>query len=99
LDHGQRDIPNGKSKIEWLHEISHIRSAFAVVLKSRRLSKQWSQVELGGLCGLDNSYISQLEKGLKTPTLDAMLRISKALGILPETLMKEVRLELGKLIE
>jgi hypothetical protein len=37
-----------------------------------------------------------LEKGLKTPTLDAMLRLSKALGIVPERLMKEIRTELGR---
>lgn len=79
-----------------MHEIGHIRRAFAVVLERRRRRKCWSQVELGARSGLDNSYISQLEKGLKTPTLDAMLRLSKALGIVPERLMKEIRTELGR---
>ena len=96
LDYGQRDNPHQASFTSVLEEIAQIRLAFAVVLKARRERKRWSQVELGAQCGLDNSYISQLEKGLKTPTLDAMLRISKALGILPETLMKEVRIELAK---
>jgi transcriptional regulator with XRE-family HTH domain len=79
-----------------LDEIAQIRRAFAVVLKGRRQRKQWSQVELAARSGLDNSYISQLEKGLKTPTLDSMLRLSKALEIVPEKLMKEVRIELER---
>ncbi len=80
----------------FLEDISHVRRAFAVVLSGRRLRKRWTQVELGARSGLDNSYISQLEKGLKTPTLDVMLRLSKALGIAPERLMKDVRMELGQ---
>lgn len=80
-----------------MEEISHVRRAFAVVLNDRRRRKNWSQVELGARSGLDNSYISQLEKGLKTPTLDVMLRLSKAFGIVPERLMKEIRTALDGL--
>ncbi|MES2996839.1 MAG: helix-turn-helix transcriptional regulator [Verrucomicrobiota bacterium] len=67
------------------------------MLNDRRRRKNWSQVELGARSGLDNSYISQLEKGLKTPTLDVMLRLSKAFGIVPERLMKEIRTALDGL--
>lgn len=53
-------------------------------------------MDLGGYSGLDNSYISRLEKGLMTPTLDVMLRLAKAFEIVPERLMKEIRIELEK---
>jgi transcriptional regulator with XRE-family HTH domain len=82
-----------------LEEISHVRQAFGKVLVARRLRRRWSQVELGGYSGLDNSYISRLEKGMMTPTIDVMLQLSKAFGIVPERLMKEVRIELEKLSE
>lgn len=80
-----------------MDKIDQVRRAFANVLARRRLRKQWSQVDLGGYSGLDNSYISRLEKGQMNPSLDAMLRLAKAFGIVPERLMKEVRLELEKL--
>jgi transcriptional regulator with XRE-family HTH domain len=80
-----------------LDDIGQIRRAFANVLRRRRLRKRWSQVELGGYSGLDNSYISRLEKGLMTPTLDAMLRLARAFDIVPERLMKEVRVEMESL--
>lgn len=79
-----------------LEEIIHIRNAFAVILSGRRRRKRWTQIELAARSGIDNSYISQLEKGMKTPTLDVMLRLSKALGIVPERLMREVRIEFDK---
>lgn len=49
-------------------------------------------MDLLGRCGLGNRYISQLEKGLKTPTLDVVMRVSKAFGVTPEKLVREVRM-------
>jgi len=46
---------------------------------------------------LDNSYISQLEKGLKTPTLDVVMRVSKAFGITPEKFVREVRVAMEEM--
>ncbi|MBX3741446.1 MAG: helix-turn-helix transcriptional regulator [Akkermansiaceae bacterium] len=97
MDYTQSDTSPKGDKISPLEEISQIRQAFAKVLATRRLRKRWSQVELGGHSGLDNSYISRLEKGQMTPTLDVMLRLSKAFEIVPERLMKEVRIELENL--
>ncbi len=97
MDHTQRDIPGRLDKIGGLDEIGQIRGAVANVIARRRHRKRWSQVELGGYSGLDNSYISRLEKGLMTPTVDSVFRLAKAFGIVPERLIKEMRIELEKM--
>ena len=38
-----------------------------------------SQEELGFRAGVHRTYISQLERGLKSPTLNAILKLSRAL--------------------
>ena len=49
-----------------------------------------SQEDIAANAGLEQSYISLLEKGLRIPGLDVFIRLSKALGIKPSTLMMEV---------
>lgn len=80
-----------------MEDADQVRRAFANVLTRRRLRRRWSQVDLGAYSGLEHSYISRLEKGQRTPSLDILLRLSRAFGIVPERLVREVRLELEKL--
>lgn len=39
-----------------------------------------SQEELAARSGIDRTYISGVERGIRNPTLDVMQRIAKALG-------------------
>lgn len=48
--------------------------------KARRVAGM-TQEQLSFTAGVDRSYISQLERDLKSPTLDMLLRICKALGV------------------
>lgn len=57
----------------------------------------WSQVDLAALTGLEHSYISRLEKGVRTPSLDVIVRLAKAFKISPEKLVREVMLDLRRL--
>lgn len=81
-------------RVGGLEEVHQLRRAFASVLIRRRLGKRWSQVDLGGFSGLEHSYVSRLESGSRTPSLDVMMRLAHAFKIAPERLMKEVRVEL-----
>jgi transcriptional regulator with XRE-family HTH domain len=74
-----------------LIDFEQLRLAFAHVLKKRRCGKNLSQVDLAAASGVADSYISRLEKGDRMPSLDVVFRVSKALGISPETLVKEIR--------
>jgi transcriptional regulator with XRE-family HTH domain len=40
-----------------------------------------SQEELGFRAGIHRTYVSQIERGLKSPTLGAILKVAKGLGI------------------
>lgn len=60
---------------------------FAVNLKSERTRKKLSQEALASKAGLSVSYISMLERGQRTPPLDTLEAIAKALAVQPLTLL------------
>lgn len=47
-----------------------------------------SQEELGFRAEVDRTYISGLEGGTRNPTLETLLRVSKALGVKLSTLIQ-----------
>jgi transcriptional regulator with XRE-family HTH domain len=49
-------------------------------LRAARLRAGLTQEELAHRAGVDRSYISQLERGLKSPTVDMLLRLCRATG-------------------
>ena len=54
---------------------------FAVNLKNERLRKKLSQEALAAKAGLSVSYISMLERGQRTPPLDTLESLAKALSV------------------
>ncbi|MBM3501310.1 MAG: helix-turn-helix transcriptional regulator [Armatimonadetes bacterium] len=55
--------------------------AFAAVLRDLRTRAGLSQEELGELTDLHRTYISQLERCLKSPSLRTLTRLAAALGV------------------
>ena len=53
-----------------------------------RTAKNMSQADIHRLTGLDRAYISRVEGGLKNPTILNLEKISKALGVAPDELLK-----------
>lgn len=66
----------------------------AGALRLARNAKQMSQEEFEGVSS--RIYISELERGMKKPTLDKIEEISGVLGIHPLTLCLLAYLETGK---
>ncbi|WP_372364907.1 helix-turn-helix domain-containing protein [Candidatus Uabimicrobium sp. HlEnr_7] len=58
-----------------------IDNAFATVLKRLRKEKEESQESFSFSIGIHRTYISQLERGLKSPSLRTIEKICKALEI------------------
>lgn len=54
---------------------------FAEVLRELRLKAELSQEVLAKRAGLHRTYISQLERGARSPSLDVAMRISEVLDI------------------
>ncbi len=67
-----------------------IDTIFGQVLKKLRTEKGLSQEEFAANVGLHRTYISQLERGLKSPSLGVMAKISSELGITLVQLMTEL---------
>lgn len=57
--------------------MSH-RDQFAAWLRERRQAAGLSQEELAEKAGLHRTYVSQLERGLKSPTLDVLADLAAA---------------------
>lgn len=55
--------------------------AFGLVLKELRNQVGISQEQLGLSCGLDRTFISQLERGIKQPSLATLVTLSVQLRI------------------
>ena len=67
-----------------------VAKLFGEVLRAKRVSKNISQQNLAFASGLDRTYISLLERGLRQPSLTSILNLSFALGIEPWILIKEM---------
>jgi transcriptional regulator with XRE-family HTH domain len=64
--------------------------AFGKVLKRIREKKGLSQEKLALSGGLDRTFISLLERGLRQPSLKTILQLAKPLGIKPSELVAQV---------
>ena len=61
-------------------------------LRAARLQRKLSQETLAQKAGLSVSYVSMLERGQRTPPLDTLESLAKALGVPPvELLQKRAR--------
>lgn len=49
-------------------------------MKNLRLAKGWSQEELAERMGTDRTYISDLERSLRNPSLKILARLANTLG-------------------
>ena len=73
---------------------SKAEEVFGHVLRRHRLEVNLSQEELAELSNLHRTYISQLERGLKSPSLKALLALAQALNTQAHILLREVEKEL-----
>ena len=71
--------------------------AFGGSIKSLRLKKGLSQRELAERSGLDVTYISGIERGVRNPSLKSLETLAKGLGCsISETCKDLDKLDLGE---
>ena len=61
--------------------------ALGEAIREERRRLGWSQEELSEHAHLNRSYVTDLENGRRTPNLDTLLRVSKALDMKPSRLV------------
>jgi len=65
------------------------------VLRAVRTEREISQQDLALDAGLDRTYISLLERGLRQPTLSTLIALAGALGVDAATLVQKTTDSLG----
>lgn len=66
--------------------------AFGAKVRERRQAKSLSQEALADLAGLDRTYISGIERGVRNPTLLVIVKIAQALETTLEELHKGIKI-------
>jgi ribosome-binding protein aMBF1 (putative translation factor) len=68
----------------------HVACGFGATLRAARRSRGLTQEEIAERADFDPTYMSLLERGLRTPTLTVLLKLAEALQIEPTELINGV---------
>jgi transcriptional regulator with XRE-family HTH domain len=61
---------------------------FGEVVRRVRKEYAWTQEDLAERSGLTTTYVGQVERGDKVPSLTVVLKLARALNVLPAQLME-----------
>ena len=64
-----------------------IQEGFAAALRALRTERGLSQEELGFEADVHRTYIGELERGEKTPTIAMLAKVARPLGLRPSELL------------
>lgn len=73
-----------------------IQITFGKILQGYRLQQKLSQESLAELANLDRTYVSQIERGLKSPSFKTLIALAQALHIKAHILVSDVEDALDK---
>ena len=59
----------------------NIRQRLGSNLRKRRLEMSWSQEELAEQANIHRTYVSDLERGSRNPTISVLEKLAKALRV------------------
>jgi transcriptional regulator with XRE-family HTH domain len=64
--------------------------AFGIVLREIREASGMSQMDVHVEFGIDRTYLSAVERGIQSPTLRMIVRLSDAFGVSPSELINRM---------
>jgi transcriptional regulator with XRE-family HTH domain len=67
--------------------MASLQTKFAESLKSARLARKLSQEALATKAGISVSYVSMLERAQRSPPLDTLEALARALNVRPAALL------------
>lgn len=68
--------------------LMRLAKTFGMNIRRIRKDRDLSQEALADEVGLAVTYVGQIERGLRNPTLDVVERFAKALGVKPVDLLQ-----------
>jgi len=79
-----------------MEKIEGLNWALAEVIKNARETKGLTQGQLAGFAGLSEIYLSQLERGVRGDSLNALIQIAGVLGVQASELVRRIEDELER---
>lgn len=61
--------------------MSDLSCGIGDIIRQRRIARGLTQEGLADACGIHRTYVSILERGLKSPTVDVLCDVAVALGV------------------
>ena len=77
--------------------MNSINQAVAKTISDLRLKASLSQEELADAANIHRTYVSQIERGLKSPTLLVLVKLAAALKMKPSAVMSLIEENLDAL--
>jgi len=68
----------------------NVAAVFGRVLREQRNAREISQEALALSANVDRTFVSQMERGIRQPTLTTLCKLAAALDIQPSTLIARV---------
>jgi len=75
--------------------VKNPNAAFGKIIAGVRRTARLSQEELAERAAIHRTYVSQVERGLKSPTIVMLFRLAKALDTAPSKILKQLESDLG----
>ncbi|WFU23158.1 helix-turn-helix transcriptional regulator [Bradyrhizobium sp. CB1717] len=72
-----------------------LNAPFGKIIANLRNAAGLSQEELAERAKIHRTYVSQIERGLKSPTLVMLFRLAQALNTTPSKIVKQVESDIG----
>lgn len=64
-----------------------IRKTLGANIKRLRAAKGWSQEEYAFEAGIHRTYVSDIERGARNPTIEVLVKLAVPLGVEPAELI------------
>jgi transcriptional regulator with XRE-family HTH domain len=80
----------GTKRKREIQPTSGAEKAFGLALRKWRQKHEIPQDEFAFRCGFDRTYISLLERGIRSPTLRSIIVLCRELNVCPTVLIREV---------
>lgn len=74
-------------------KVSEVGQIFGAVLQRHRAMVRISQEELAFRAGVDRTFVSRLERGIRQPTITTLIGLANALGVSAADLVKDTECE------
>lgn len=74
-----------------MNENPELMRTFGEVVQEKRKELGLSQERLALTAGLDRTFVWKIEHGKRNPSLESLFKVSQALGVAPDDLVRQVR--------